>query len=205
MIADPDFADTTEKKAGHGRRSRGLLRWAIYSLLALSGLHFLGTGSPIPLWHMERLKDPVAVRAIGEESLELQDGRTVRLPFIKKLPNGDPCFAKAVAHGVELGQGGEVFGLVDPMRMCGNDPTIFYRVRINLSELAGVLDPDGIDDAVVHPELIKDFKENYSNRSRDRRGMPSQLSLMVGRVREIYKHSSSNKEDAIVTRTYSLN
>jgi hypothetical protein len=78
-------------------------------------------------------------------------------------------------------------------------------VRINLSELAGVLDPDGIDDAVVHPELIKDFKQNYYNRSRDRRGMPPLLSLMVGRVREIYKHSASNKEDAVVTRSYRLN
>lgn len=206
MVPDPDFADTTEPKAGPGHRPHRFRRWAIYAVLALSGLHFLGTGSPIPLWHIERLNDPVAVRAVGDESLKLQDGRTVRLPFIKKLPKADLCFVKSVAHGVELGPGGEVFGLIEPRRMCGNDPTIFYRLRINLSELAGALDPDGIDNTVVDPELIKDLKESYFSGSRDRRGIPFNLSSMVGRVRELYKYAASKaKAEAVVTRTYSLN
>ena len=204
MVSDPDFADTTEKKAGPNLRPRRRLRWVLYSLLALSGLHMLGTGSPIPLWHIERLNHPVAVRAIGDDSLELEDGRNVRLPFIKKLPKADPCFAKALAHGVEVEQGGEVFGLIDPPRLCGNDPNIFYRVRINLSDLAGALEPDGIDDAVVSPEGIKDFKENHYSRSRDRRGLPFYVKIMASRVRDIYKYSQA-KDDPFIARTFSPN
>ena len=98
----------------------------------------LGTGSPIPLWHIERLDHPVGeITAIGDEALELKDGSTVRLPFIKRLPRTDPLLAKAVSRGVEVGQGGVVYGLVEPTRMCGNDPVVYYRVRINLSELDG--------------------------------------------------------------------
>jgi hypothetical protein len=206
MEMDPEFVDTTGKKAVPAPPLRRVGRWLIYSLLGCSGFHFLGTGSPIPLWHIERLNHPVAVRAIGEDALELRDGGQVRLPFIKKLPKADPCFVKALRHGVEVGPDGEVFGLIDPARMCGNDPVVFYRKRINLSDLAGVLDPDGIDEAIVDPEGIKDFKENSFNRSRDRRGMPFSLSIMASRVRDIYKYSASKaKEEAVVTRTFSLN
>ena len=120
----------------------------------------LGTGSPIPLWHIERLHGAVEVKAIGDEALELKDGSTVRLPFIKRLPRTDPLLAKAVSRGVEVGQGGVVYGLVEPTRMCGNDPVVYYRVRVNLSELVGVVYPDGIDETIVHPDRIKDFKEN---------------------------------------------
>lgn len=205
MVLDPDLADAGETTSipAHRRRSRG--RYVLYALLALSGFHMLGTGSPIPLWHIERLNHPVAVIAIGDDSLELQDGRNVRLPFMKKLPKGDPCFVKALARGVEVGPGGEVFGLIEPARECGNDPVIFYRKRINLSELAGMLDPDGIDDKRVHPEAIKEFKENYYSRSRDRRGMPIGFSSYVGLVRRMYESSASKANDGpVVTRMLSV-
>jgi hypothetical protein len=204
MDLDPEFTDATGKKSIPRPRRR--LRWVIYSLLALAGCHFLLTGSPIPLWHIERLNHPVAVRSIGEDSLALQDGRQIRLPFIKKLPKADPCFTRAVTHGVEIADGGEVFGLIDPIRMCGNDPNIFYRVRINLSDLAGSLDPDGIDDAVVHPELIKEFKENSYSRTRDRRGMPFDVSSMASKLRrDVFRASAAAaKNEPVVTLRFSL-
>ena len=117
MVRDPDFGDIDEMKAVSGRRRHGFGRWVVYSLIALSGLHMVGTGSPIPLWHIERLDHPVGVAAIGDEALELKDGRTVRLPFIKRLPRTDPLLAKAVSRGVEVGQGGVVYGLVEPTRL----------------------------------------------------------------------------------------
>ena len=151
-LMTPNLAASFQRRpfpcAGFGLRPL----WVVYFFVTLSLMHMLATGSPIPLWHIEHLDHPVRVRNAGESSLELADGRSIRLPFIKTLPKDDPCFAKALVHGVEVTQSGEVYGLIDPARMCGNDPTIFYRKRVNLSDLAGVLYPDGIDDSVIHPE-----------------------------------------------------
>jgi hypothetical protein len=206
MVVDASVSDAGEMQPAPSRRPRRLRRWLLYALLAVSGFHMLGTGSPIPLVHIERLHDPAAVTAIGEDSLQLRDGRKIRLPFIKRLPKSDPCFAKALAHGVEIAQGGAVFGLIDPIRQCGNDPTIFYRVRINLSELAGVLDPDGIDEVVVRRELIEEFKQNRYTRSRDRRGLPvGLLSSATYLRRYIYEASAEPaRAEAVIARSFSL-
>ena len=114
------------------------------------------TGSPIPLWYTERLDHPVVVKEVTDKTLVLADGRSVLLPFIKRLPRNDPVFLKALKHGVEVGQDGEVVGLITVYPFCGNDPYHWYTKRINLSDLAGFMDPDGIDDSIVLPtELIK--------------------------------------------------
>ena len=76
----------------------------------------------------------------------------------------------------------------------GNDPVVYYRVRINLSELVGVVYPDGIDETVVHPEAIKDFKENNFSRQRDRRGMPPGFSGYVGHVRRMFESGRESAE-----------
>ncbi len=186
MVADPDFSHDPMTKAGPGRRWSGTRR-TLLVLFILSALHMLGTGSPIPLWHIERLENPVAVTTIDSDALVLADGRRVRLPFITKIPKDDPAFARVLSHGVEVGDQGEVFGLIDPPRMCGNDPVVFYRKRIDLSEFAGLLDPDGIDDTIVLPEEIQEYKENYYSRSRDRRGMPLSIMLRVPILRRIYE------------------
>ena len=191
MVFDPEFTDVGKTKTVPGCR-RWRLRWAIVCpLLALSGCHMLLTGSPVPLWHIERLDHPVPVGAVGEDALVLADGRRVRLPFIKRLPKDDRVFARALGHGVEVGQAGEVFGLIEPPRICGNDPVVFYRERINLSQLAGFLDPDGIDDSIVHPIAIQSLKENCIQTDY-RHGMPFNIMGQVRRVRQVFEYSSSS-------------
>jgi hypothetical protein len=98
-----------------------------------------------------------------------------------------------VSHGVEIGDDGRVVGLIEPCRMCGNDPVAYRRLRIDLSELAGSLDPDGIEDAIVSPAWILDFKERFGS-SRDRRGVPYDWMSRASQLRRIYKSAGSRRE-----------
>ena len=178
-------------------KPRGEWRWVgrlfVYPLLGLAGCHMLMTGSPIPLWYTERLDHPVVVKEFTDKSLVLADGRTVSLPFIKRLPKNDPVFLKALKHGVEVDQDGGVIGILKVHRNCGNDPVWWINKRINLSDLAGFMDPDGIDDSIVQPDEIKFLKENES-RWLDRHGLPYMVLHKAYKMRQIYKAARSRVE-----------
>lgn len=129
------------------------LRWVLlYPLLIVGGCHTLMTGSPIPLWYREKLDAPVQVLAATEENLVLRDGRKITLPFITRIPHDNPLFQAAIADGIEVTSDGEAFGLIWLDRFCGNDPTWWRRLRVDLSDLAGALQPEGIDDSTLHVE-----------------------------------------------------
>ena len=129
------------------------LRWLlVYPLLIVGGCHTLMTGSPIPLWYIEKLDAPVSVAAALDDRLILQDDRAITLPFIKTIPHENPLFQAAVANGIEVTGDGEAFGLMWSDRFCGNDPVAWRRVRVNLSNLAGALNPEGIDPAFLPPD-----------------------------------------------------
>jgi hypothetical protein len=194
MIADTEFSDIGKNKSNPST----VWRWArwllVYPLVGLAGCHMLLTGSPIPLWYTERLDHPVVVKEVTDTSLVLADGRSVPLPFIKRLPKNDPVFLKALKHGVEVKQDGEVIGILKVGRMCANgDPFVWVGRRINLSDLAGFMDPDGIDDSIVLPEEIKSLKENES-RSLDRHGVPYMVLHKTHRLRQIYEAAKSRVE-----------
>jgi hypothetical protein len=186
MITDPEFSDIRKDKS----KPSTAWRWArwllVYPLLGLSGCHMLLTGSPVPLWYTEPLDHPVLVKEVTEKTLVLADGRSISLPFIKRLPKNDPVFLKALKHGVEVGQDGEVVGLLTVYPNRGNDPHHWYTKRINLSDLAGLMDVDGIDDSIVPPDAIKLLKENES-RSLDRHGLPFDVMGRIRNVRSIYR------------------
>lgn len=192
MVFDPEFCPVPMTKPGPKPRRRWPGRLLI-PLLLLSGCHSLLTGSPIPLWHIEHLDHPIAVKAIDPEALVLADGRRVRLPFIKRLPRNNPVFVRVLSHGVEISRQGRVIGLIDPRRMCGNDPVAFYRQRIDLGKLAGLLDPDGIDDAIVLAEAIQFHKDNYGC-SRDCKRMPFYVLSQARRFGEMYEAAMNRRE-----------
>lgn len=148
---------------------------------------------PGPIVASQRLSSPIAVTAIGD-TLVLANGRRVRLPFIKTIPKDDPVFVRALEHGVEVDEKGEVFGLIEPPRMCGNDPVVFYRKRANLSDLAGILNPGGIDDSIVHPDEVRWLKEDGS-RSPSRHGMPYHIMGKLAGMRRIYEHHADRQKD----------
>lgn len=136
-------------------------RLVLYPLLVVAGLHTLMTGSPVPFWHIEVLNQPTAIQRIEKDQLVLADGSTVRIPLINDLPTESPLFLAAVQNGVEINESGEVFGLLWADRICGNDPCVWRRLRVNLSELCGALNPDGIDNSRIHPEVIAFLAEHH--------------------------------------------
>jgi hypothetical protein len=186
MILDPEFSNIGKDKS----KPRTAWRWArsllVYPLLGLSGCHMLLTGSPVPLWYTEPLDHPVRVKEVTDRAIVLADGRSISLPFIKRLPKNDPVFLTALKHGVEIGRDGEVLGLVKIARTCAiGDPYVWIGRRINLSDLAGLMDADGIDDSIVPPDAMKLLKENES-RSLDRYGLPFNVMGRTQNVRSIY-------------------
>jgi hypothetical protein len=127
---------------------------SIAAVLLFCGYHLLLTGFPFPVYYFERLRSPVAVNRVDKDALQLADGRIVALPLIKEIPSDHPTFNSALRHGVEVNSNGEVYGLVQWPRFCGNSPVVYDLRRINLSELAAALDPAGMDDEIVEPAKI---------------------------------------------------
>ncbi len=138
--------------------TKRVVKFFVYALLLCSGCHMLRTGSPIPLWHLESLNSPLAVQEITNQFLLLENGQKVTLPMIQRIAASQPLFRMATEQGVEIQNDGEVVGLVWLERNCGNDPCVWSRVRINLSDLSGALEPDGIDPDKLSIETIQDLK-----------------------------------------------
>jgi len=172
----------------------GWIRGAVSVCLALMLMHFAITGSPIPLWHLEKLSAPEPVQAIQGNVLVLADGREVRLPWIKELPKDHPLFQAAVQEGVEIRSDGRVFGLLWMERYCGNDPYLWKRLKIDLSELAGAIHPEGLDTMQVNPEAIVSLAKNTDPQTRGSNRNPTVCSLRelsgMQRIRRQVEHVS---------------
>ncbi len=189
MIHDPDFGYDQKSKPPVGRRRRWWRRWLLYPLLCLSGCHMLMTGSPVPLWSLEYLDHPVKVTSISDDGLRLADGRLVRLPLIKRLPCGELCFRQALTSGLEVKADGEVFGLFwITRRPCANDPYLWVRRRINLTDLAGGLDPSAIDDATMPREAIDSLKEKIYGEPEPGSWVIPHIASQMRRIREDIRH-----------------
>ncbi|HUG70948.1 MAG TPA: hypothetical protein VMM76_24580 [Pirellulaceae bacterium] len=88
------------------RWTKYVLRLVLYPMLVFGGFHTLLTGSPIPLWHIERLNNAVAVTSATVSHLALADGRQIALPFITQLPHDNPLFQASISDGIELNEDG---------------------------------------------------------------------------------------------------
>lgn len=147
------------------------------------------------MWHIEQLDAPQIVKSVTESHLVLADGREVALPFIKAVPRNNPVFQTAISSGIEISPAGEVFGLMWYDRMCGNDPVVWRRIRINLSDLAGVLYPGGIDDSIVHPDDIAFIQEHKqvilssSGRSHRTYHLNGNVAVNMRSVRRLFESS----------------
>ena len=142
-------------------------------------------------------------KTLTDKTLILADGRSVALPFIKRLPMNDPVFLKALKHGVEVGQDGEVVGLITVYRtLRQRSIRLVDDRRINLSDLAGFMDPDGIDDSIVHPDEIKFLKENES-RSLDRHGLPFLVMHKAYKMRSIYEAAKAGSRSNPMSSVHS--
>lgn len=176
-------------------RPKKLLWLPISIVLILGGLTLL-TGSPIPMWHFEKLEGPIAVRSATPTHLILQNGREITLPLIVELPNDNPLFQAALADGIEIQEDGSAIGLIWLDRNCGNDPVVWRTMRVNLGELAGALHPAGIDSSVVHPDAIAWLAEHKrieyipSSRSHKKNHLTLWDCIAMRGVREQFEHSA---------------
>lgn len=112
-----------------------------------------------PLRHVESLTNPRRVSEVAADALILADGTRKPLPYVKRLPVGDPIFLAAIKDGVEIDGKGDVFGLVTVYPSCGMTFWGDSTIRCNLSELTGALDPGCLDDARVPGEVVEYLRE----------------------------------------------
>lgn len=176
-------------------RPKKLLWLPISIVLILGGLTAL-TGSPIPMWHFEKLEGPVVVKSATPTHLILEDGRELTLPLIVELPNDNPLFQAAIANGVEIQEDGSVYGLIWLDRNCGLDFVVWRTIRVNLSDLAGALHPAGIDSSIVHPDAIAFLAEHKgiefrgTGRSHKKGHLTLWDHIAMRGVREQFEHSA---------------
>lgn len=196
MDLEPELGDVGSKKPPSRPRGIWVRCMLLWPALAFSGCHLLLTGSPVPLWWTDRLERPVKVIGCTEEALILADGRSVRLPFLRRLPVQDPVFRKVLQRGVEVRADGEVYGLLTTSRNCGNDPFWWYTQRINLSDLAGVLDLSLIDTTIVDPEAIRWLNET-GYKGVDGQGVPWFVHHSARRVREVLDAAATHHSPAL--------
>ncbi len=136
------------------RRVMLALRWLVFWPAVICMLpHFLLTGSPIPLWSLQSLQHPVRVEAVTEDHLVLAGGTRIKLPHIRRIPASSLLLQAAIKDGVEIAENGEVVGLLWMKRICGNDPVVWNKVRINLTDLSGEILPEGIEPGIPEYEL----------------------------------------------------
>jgi hypothetical protein len=122
------------RKAGIVGASAGILVMAtIFAWPRIS--YRMLTGSFFPIHKVEGLRNPIGVNGWGPDGLILADGRTVQLPGFRSLPVVSPALVEATKRGVEIGEGGRVFGLIQIHHWCGNDPVREHIARVDLSDM----------------------------------------------------------------------
>jgi hypothetical protein len=137
----------------------------VLGILLIPVLGFVGLNLVIvllftikPFTERDHLDRPVTVKDVTEKEIMLADGRHVSLPFVKRVPGDDPVFRDVLEQGVEVDGRGEAFGPVTVYPSCGMTAYRYVIRRINLSDLAGALSPDSIDDPAIPPDEIRLLK-----------------------------------------------
>lgn len=178
---------------------RGVRWFVLYPVLVFCLFHGLLTGSPIPLWHLESLDNPVEVSSITERQLVLGGGTKLSLPYIEEIPVDDRLFRAAISEGIEIKPDGNVIGLIWVDRICGNDPYVGRRLKVNLSYLAGAINPLGIDDDIV-PRDVQEFFldrriDSKTGRSHKRQHLDSFDFTKIRRIKEQIEYSIAQAAD----------
>jgi hypothetical protein len=153
------------------RLLRACARVLLLLLLVLSGCHFMLTGSPMPLFRIDRLRNAQRVAGIDGDAIILasreRGQQRATLPFINGIPT-NAVFKAALKRGVELdASSGRAYGLLKIWHWCGNDSMRYDLRRVDLSALAGVLNPDMIaistNDVFTHSMLknLRDYRPKH--------------------------------------------
>ena len=88
-----------------------------------------------PIRKVDTLRSPIAVSGWTTQGLLLADGRTVQLPGFHTLPSESVALTEASKRGVEIATDGRVYGLVQVIHGCGNDPVREHIARVDVADL----------------------------------------------------------------------
>lgn len=102
----------------------------IITIILVMAVHYFQTGSPIPLWHIERLNNASRVAGFTTNRITLEDGRTIHAPELTIIPSN--ITAMLLEHGVEIGTNGDVCVLAVHRASCGNSPYVYVSRRTTL-------------------------------------------------------------------------
>lgn len=124
------------------------------------------TGSPVPLFHCEGLRNPSHVVGISGNKFILEDGRTAILPAVSYIPS-NIVMMTAIRDGIQIEDDGTIFGRMRLHHWYGSDPTLYDKRLVNLSCLAVVLDPECTPQWEGFPEDIRERLRNRIVKSND--------------------------------------
>ena len=133
-------------------KSKKIIGWILGVIIGLMVLHFLLTGSPVPIFKIESLDNPVAVTGWDSEGLALEDGRKVQLPGFISLPEQSKALSEVTIRGVEIDSNGRVYGLVRIHHWCGNDPVRKHIARIDISSMLMFLNEGKLKEPLEQQE-----------------------------------------------------
>jgi hypothetical protein len=102
---------------------------------------------------IESLKDPVSVAGWTSNNLLLADGRRLVIPNFRSLPSNSVALSEITKRGVEIGDGGRVYGLVRVHHWCGNDPVREHIARVDISDALTFLRVGETDGPVPEAEF----------------------------------------------------
>lgn len=119
-----------------------LIYWPLILIGVLGAFHILLTGSPIPLWVVDKLNSPKAVASIENDLIKTINGEILPLPKAELLGEHFRLSEDVLKNGVELTPSGEVFGLIRVHHWCGNDPVRYHLARVSLMSLVTMLECD---------------------------------------------------------------
>lgn len=60
-------------------------RFVLYPLLGIWAAVTPLMGNPFPTWNLESMNSPAPVKSVKEDGLLPADGRTIKLPFVKRI------------------------------------------------------------------------------------------------------------------------
>jgi len=132
-------------------------------VVGTSALHLVLTGRPFPKRIVEQLNNPLQVSKITAAGFVTTEGEVIKVNYVSELPTNSTIVRAAVKGGVEIGDDGQIYGLLKIHHWCGNDPVRHHIARVNLSDL--ILATGGIPD----PEVPKDLLDSLVPKDRELR------------------------------------
>jgi hypothetical protein len=120
-----------------------MLKKVIRIIFIVIGIGFVLSLLPITRQHIDELDNPKTVSQIYPHGILLQDRTFVELPNITEIPVKSSVFQAALKQGIEMNQDGNVYGILKLWHSCGNDPIRLDLRKVNLSDLAAFLHPNG--------------------------------------------------------------